>query len=353
VLKATSFLISVGCILQPINMLAQNDAADYARRAQTELVRDNYDGAIADCDKAIQLDPNNANAYKIRGEAKERKGDYDGAIADCDKAIQLDPQSASAYDARAWVKVAKKDPDGAIADWDKAVELDPKNELFYESRGLCKRCEGRYDEAIADFSRAIQLVPRNSRWYLDRGWTKLQKGQYDEAITDYDQAIDIQLKQNEGVVGYRERGIAKQLKGDFDGATADFIKEVQFQPSVTSQIDLWLIRVRQGQTAAADQELSRYLAQDHYPKPDDWSLKIASFLTDKITEADFLAAVSSSGAASDVKNSEIWYYAGMKHLVAGDKKKASEYFAKCVTTKMVEVEEYYLAMAELKTLGSN
>jgi tetratricopeptide (TPR) repeat protein len=352
-LKATRLLICVGCILQPINLLAQNDSADYTKRAQTELYEGNYDAAIVDCNKAIQLDPNNADAYKIMGWAKARKGEYDGAITDCDKAIQLDPQSASAYDARAWVKVFKKDDDGAIADWDKAVELDPKNEHLHESRGLCQRRKGLYDEAIADFSRAIELVPRDSRFYLDRGWTKLQKGLYDEAITDFDQAINIQLSQKEGVVGYRERGIAKRLRGDFDGATADLTKEVQFQPSVISQVDLWLIRVRQGQTVAANQELSRYLAQDHYPKPDEWSLKIASFLTDKIAEADFLAAVSSSGAAPDVKNSKNWYYAGMKHLVAGDKKKASEYFTKCVATKMVDLEEYYLAMAELKTLGSN
>jgi tetratricopeptide (TPR) repeat protein len=319
-LKASGFLICVGCILQPINILAQNDSADYVKRAHTELFAENYDAAIVDCNKAIQLDP----------------------------------QSASAYDARAWVKVFKKDDDGAIADWDKAVELDPKNEHFYESRGLFKRHKCRYDEAIADFSRAIQLVPSDSWFYLVRGWTKLQKDQYDEAITDFDQAINIQLSQNQGVVGYRDRGIAKQLKGDLDGAIADFSKGIQFQPaSVEPQIDLWLVRVRQGQAAAANQELSRYLAQDHYPKPDDWSLKIASFLTGKIAEADFLAAVSSSDVAYNQKSSQFWYYAGMKHLFGGDKKKASEYFIKCVTTKICDLEEYHLAMAELKTLGSN
>ena len=332
---------------------AQNDSADYTKRAQTELCEEGYDAAIVDCHKAIQFDPNNADAYEIMGEAKAHKGDYDGAIADCDKAIRLDPHNASGYNARALVKLSKKDVEGAIADWDKAVELDPKSEQLYDSRGFCKQLKGLYDEAIADFSRAIELVPRDSNLYFERGWTKLQKGQYGEAIPDFDQAIDIQLSQNEGVVGYRERGIAKRLTGDLDGATADFTKEVQFQPSVISEVDLWLIRVRQGQTVAANQELSRYLAQDHYPKPDEWCLKLASFLMDKIAEADFLAAASSSGADSDANKSAIWYYAGMKHLVAGDKKKAREYFTKCVATKMVGLDEYYLAMAELKTLGSN
>jgi len=39
----------------------------------------------------IELDPKNTEAYRARGQAKLEYGDYKGAIADYDKAIEIDP----------------------------------------------------------------------------------------------------------------------------------------------------------------------------------------------------------------------------------------------------------------------
>ena len=63
--------------------------------AKAELKR--YSEAIADYDKAIELDPNFALAYMNRGKAKAELKQYSEAIADYDKAIELDPNFALAY----------------------------------------------------------------------------------------------------------------------------------------------------------------------------------------------------------------------------------------------------------------
>ncbi|HWB59315.1 MAG TPA: tetratricopeptide repeat protein, partial [Chthoniobacteraceae bacterium] len=54
------------------------------------------------------------------------KGDHDGAIADYDRAIELDSKFADAYYDRALAKKAKGDQEGASADFNKAHALNPK-----------------------------------------------------------------------------------------------------------------------------------------------------------------------------------------------------------------------------------
>ena len=67
-----------------------------------------------------------AEKYFKLGEQKYNKKDYQGAIADYDKAIELNPKEARAYYNRGVVKDELKQYKEAIADYDKAIELNPK-----------------------------------------------------------------------------------------------------------------------------------------------------------------------------------------------------------------------------------
>jgi tetratricopeptide (TPR) repeat protein len=66
---------------------------------------------------------NLAAAYRNRGIANAVKKDYDQAIADFSKAIELNPKDVAAYNARAAVYTNKGDYQHAVADVTKAVEL--------------------------------------------------------------------------------------------------------------------------------------------------------------------------------------------------------------------------------------
>ncbi len=65
----------------------------------------------------------------IRGFVNAERKDYDKALADYNKAIELDPKFATAYYNRGFVDADKKDYDKALADYNKAIELDPKYAL--------------------------------------------------------------------------------------------------------------------------------------------------------------------------------------------------------------------------------
>src|SRR4051794_36781419 len=72
-----------------------------------------------------QNPPMTAVEYQNRGLERQGANDLDGAIADYDKAIQLDPGLIEAYDNRANAKMAKGDREGAFADYTKAIQLSP------------------------------------------------------------------------------------------------------------------------------------------------------------------------------------------------------------------------------------
>src|SRR6185369_13684337 len=102
---------------QPANIVAYNHRGNGHRAAG------NYDLAIADFAKALQIDSGFAPAYNGRCTALTMKGDYDGAIADCSKAIGMNPKYAKAYNGRAWAHLKGGNKVAALADVQKALEL--------------------------------------------------------------------------------------------------------------------------------------------------------------------------------------------------------------------------------------
>ena len=82
-----------------------------------------------------------AEKYFKLGLEKYDKKDYQGAIADFDKAIEINPKYADAYNNRGNAKNQLKQYQEAIADYNKAIELNPKNVQAYNNRGLTKHCK--------------------------------------------------------------------------------------------------------------------------------------------------------------------------------------------------------------------
>jgi tetratricopeptide (TPR) repeat protein len=56
-----------------------------------------YDKAIQDYSKAIQIDPMNAFAYYNKGISLDRKGDYKLAIESFTSAIEIEPNKSDFY----------------------------------------------------------------------------------------------------------------------------------------------------------------------------------------------------------------------------------------------------------------
>lgn len=97
-------------------------------------------------------------AYINRGRVRGLLDDWDGALADLDQAIKLEPDTAGLYFSRGVARIFLNDGDGALADLDQALALDPNLAEAYFARGLINRCRGRVEKSLADFRRYVELV---------------------------------------------------------------------------------------------------------------------------------------------------------------------------------------------------
>ena len=189
--------------------------------------RDDYDLAIADYARAIQLNPSFAEAYNNRGTVYSLKGDYPHAIVDISKAIELNPNFADAYSNRGLFHSLKGDYVRAIVDLDKAIELNPNDATAYNNRGLTYYNQGDLNPAIADYTKAIELKSDYAEAYNNRGMIYYSQGDYARAIENLDKAIELNPSY---ATAYNNRGNIYREQGDFNRAIKDFDKAIDLKP---------------------------------------------------------------------------------------------------------------------------
>jgi tetratricopeptide (TPR) repeat protein len=171
---------------------AARDASDYVNRGRALIDKRDFDGAIAELNEAIRLDPENAEAYKHRGNAYLHvKSDLDRALPDLNEAVRLDPGNYGAHDSRGLAYFLKGDHDRALADFEALLDLAPKNPWGFLRRGDVYRAQGQYDRAIADYDRGLALNSHYGLLYYSRSKAYEKKGDAARARADMEEAVRI------------------------------------------------------------------------------------------------------------------------------------------------------------------
>ncbi len=106
--------------------------------------------------------PKTADAYIERGGRFLNTVKNDMALADFNKAVELDPKSAMAFANRALGNLYGGKLAEAKADVTRALELDSRNHVALHGVGLMAMRDGRYAEAAAAFGRAADLKAGNT-----------------------------------------------------------------------------------------------------------------------------------------------------------------------------------------------
>lgn len=110
--------------------------------------------------------------YRDRGIAHVREGQIEQALADFDRAIELEPEQHDTLVNRANVLYQLRRFEGAIADCTRAIEHDPQMVQAYAKRAHCYVTIGQYGRAREDCLAVLRIDPDspsgdNARLILD------------------------------------------------------------------------------------------------------------------------------------------------------------------------------------------
>jgi TonB family protein len=164
-------------------------AAAYVTRGNNRLSHGEYDLAIADFDKAIDMDPTAAMGFADRGIAYIWKRQYELARKDLDAAYALNPRNPVVFRGRGMLAADANDLAGAIEAFTTSLEIEPHNVFSLLHRAAAQMLAGEQDKALAGYAEVIQLQPNSVLPYANRSGIFRAQGKIDLSVGEAESLI--------------------------------------------------------------------------------------------------------------------------------------------------------------------
>ncbi|OGL45380.1 MAG: hypothetical protein A2161_06270 [Candidatus Schekmanbacteria bacterium RBG_13_48_7] len=135
----------------------KNQAATYFKNGVAAYSKGDYNNAINNFTRTINLHPYYPDVYNKRGEAYRKSGKLTDAIRDYSRAIQINPNDIEAYISRGVALYLSKETDLAIEDFDKAIALNPRHGRAWYNKGMALKSLNLTGKAIDAMQEAFRL----------------------------------------------------------------------------------------------------------------------------------------------------------------------------------------------------
>jgi tetratricopeptide (TPR) repeat protein len=187
--------------------LYPDDATTYALRAQCYMAQGNFESALKDVEKSLEIDPSLSKARSLRGnlyslgmftkytlnawnawshslspsiaELQQR------GLEDWSQIMKPAPQQVDSHLELARKLVEEEDPHGALLHANLAIFHAPNNYEAYLMRGKLRFYIHYATDAFHDYSKAIEISPNRFQAYYERACLQAELGQHQKALEDF------------------------------------------------------------------------------------------------------------------------------------------------------------------------
>lgn len=164
----------------------------------------------------------------VRGMTRAYLGDYEAAIQQYERALELQPGEAAVLAALAEAHEAESDLSTALYFATQAVEAAPDEPSTYRQLASLQLTAGETGAAMETYERLLELEPRDLATLTALARVQQQSGRMEEALVTYERVLD-RVGEN-GAVRTRMLGIYERL-GDTGGAIRSLEALTDLDPS--------------------------------------------------------------------------------------------------------------------------
>ena len=163
-------LLTIAGILLYLNCFSQSKdvSKQLLDKASREESNKDYENAILDYSKVIEISPNDPWWWMARGQARFKNKDTVGALYDLNKAVQIDTNFSYGYFQLGYAKLKSGDKEGS--EWDYHKSTDLQKPFFDKARTEFKK--GDFKHALKDFNIALTLHPKDADIYFEMAITE-------------------------------------------------------------------------------------------------------------------------------------------------------------------------------------
>jgi len=157
-IKEAQNLLSDALVINP------NYAGFLLAQAIISIKKNELDEALTFLNKAAEQN-NKAFEEQIilnRGSLRVKKDDFEGALADFNQLLTINPSNSGAYSNIGILYYKQEKYKEAITNFNLALEIDPSNTMALYNRGMCYFKQNLKTEACTDFHHSCRLNNTNA-----------------------------------------------------------------------------------------------------------------------------------------------------------------------------------------------
>jgi tetratricopeptide (TPR) repeat protein len=180
------------------------NAIEYVDRGYRLMGEGSVKSALADFDKAIELNPSYARAHADRGVALVHLKRLDEAEAALRRSRELNDNDFVVHQGLGMLHFARDRPADAVEALTRSIQLDPDQTFTLSARSDAYAQLGKLREALADADRIVALKPEAAGAWWQKARLHVALGEADSALAAHDRLLALAQEQPHAMGGRGE-----------------------------------------------------------------------------------------------------------------------------------------------------